>query len=1733
MNFSLRFHFKKWRGTSLPYLFLSFAITLMLVDNAQGQVLSCGVYIKPPSVQPPTGPLYTDRFGNTYSQQELEDLYQNAAPLQCASTGVFNPVIQTTSYMGNTYPTQAQEDVICDVFAYLSSLVTLPSTGGPVNIHISFDPFMVGSGNAGVGTPLWGNNCGIGYSIIQEQLNLQPYNLPSEFAHGTIRINPQFNWYTEIDQIPVITNQQVDLYTVVLHEAMHSMGFASTVGATGNALDGFYTLYDLDLKKPTGANMIIPSSSSGDCCKDYTFNTAEFPNMPTPILTCGNVRHNVTQNPPAHRPSGTSTPGDGEAANILSHLNIICGTDNYVMHPGIGFGVTASDGTPNIRRTLTAAELEIMCKIGYDMSPSCDANCLVIVGDDGPFVLNEPIENIPLEFLTQNDFDAEGNYQIIFDFSCGNTGNMTFTSNNSFLTIASNNTPLGQYEVCYTITSCNGELCQSGTITLVVMDGIDPSMCKEDDCNLAWYGDFELFTEGFDTYYSSFLSPWSSQEIGILNTNGDFVGNTVDVWSDGINQFLRFIRCPGCDQENVLMPLCSDIPSNCDVKVEFDACANLQFANYQPITLGVWGLSQLPDPMELPYLTTCNGILMDNSGNVIGTCLGEASLMECDGGNPSFSHFTFTLPNSLTQPISHLWFFDYPVYPPLAVANIFLDNVVVTTSCQHQVTINPTVMQACIGGQAVVELEVCLDDVLNTTADFSISPNLQGIPGTTLSSNNPDFPNGTASIQDMEPGECITLTLFLDLSAGFAPGTELTIPLTVTNEGACIADPDGQDFTLTMEECLAGCDCPPGSLQIGSPGLETLLSQLVASNQVPASNTDNGTPLNLTVSGTLVIDATTFIGGTSASYTFPNLSSLCMGAGARIRVPANNTLRLRGTHLSGCEKRWEGIIVETNGKLDIGVSPIPTGPRCWIEDAQHAVRPMDKSTVSINRADFENNFVSLFFNTPGNDFTLQTFIGNNLSCTSTLKPHYDSQSTEDGPWSYAGIQTTEQGSLSIGADGSAPKNTFTGLRNGILTENCNLTLRNSQFSSIAVQDYPIAGYGVRAIGAGQTFNQSGGCGGANNVIFSFCNIGISIRGMNANVRNNTMSFVNAGVEIRESANRNIDICSNVINCTQQGVALWFNDPANQIHVHDNDINVNASPTDTKSAAILVRENGAPEPNAEINSHYGIDLANASSGISMNGANGYNVHENHIYATRTFGSSSYTGFWLWNSSNNILSCNYVNGDFESNPGGTLAGPAGIKARASTGVTYDCNGIIDTYLGMQFDMDCGSTDLRTTNFQNHHFGLHYQTFGITGAQPFDNGGDITLHGNRWNGTWGGASTVGARHESPDQNWVNESQYIVPSINAPFGPQNPSSASGSWFISDPTEDEFGCGAADGCAGLQSPPNDPPIRELDKRIAQGLVDPGQDALAMKWMLDRNLFKKLYDNTELIQPRSVLETFYNAQLATSIGEFTAIESDMHGLYELDASTAVQLQSYYSDIVAKMDEIATIDDQLQTATGQTATALELQRTDALALLETLSLNNKALASSILQARSQAANALIAQNNSIAVAEIWEQNEKMVNHIFLNTLAKGIAPNYTQINLLRGIALQCPYEGGIPVFRARALLDGLTEDVFDDETLCGVGGAQMLKLPKDLKKAGYILYPNPTQGMVNLKMPVVLEGKGELQLFNLYGQPVSSFDVPEKEKQFSFSTDNLQPGIYLVRLLENGEETFSTKLILVK
>lgn len=155
--------------------------------------------------------------------------------------------------------------------------------------------------------------------------------------------------------------------------------------------------------------------------------------------------------------------------------------------------------------------------------------------------------------------------------------------------------------------------------------------------------------------------------------------------------------------------------------------------------------------------------------------------------------------------------------------------------------------------------------------------------------------------------------------------------------------------------------------------------------------------------------------------------------------------------------------------------------------------------------------------------------------------------------------------------------------------------------------------------------------------------------------------------------------------------------------------------------------------------------------------------------------------------------------------------------------------------------------------------------------------------------------------------------------------------------------------------------------------------------------------------------------------------------------------------------------------------------------------------------------------------------------FLNTLAKGIPLNNSQVNLLTNIAFQCPYEGGTAVFRARALLSGITEDVFDDETLCGQQGSQGLMLPPMVGnevKPEIVLFPNPAQHSVTVRMQEAIKGEVELSIYNLYGQKLE-VHLLGGMTDYSFSTENMPQGIYLVRIQQGKEIIYSTKLVIAR
>jgi Secretion system C-terminal sorting domain len=78
---------------------------------------------------------------------------------------------------------------------------------------------------------------------------------------------------------------------------------------------------------------------------------------------------------------------------------------------------------------------------------------------------------------------------------------------------------------------------------------------------------------------------------------------------------------------------------------------------------------------------------------------------------------------------------------------------------------------------------------------------------------------------------------------------------------------------------------------------------------------------------------------------------------------------------------------------------------------------------------------------------------------------------------------------------------------------------------------------------------------------------------------------------------------------------------------------------------------------------------------------------------------------------------------------------------------------------------------------------------------------------------------------------------------------------------------------------------------------------------------------------------------------------------------------------------------------------------------------------------------------------------------------------------------------------------------------------------------FAVYPNPTNGLVNLDL-AQYDGKNvAVQVLNSVGQQVYNLPIKEVTNQtYSVDLQNYPTGIYLVKITSNGVETISRKIM---
>lgn len=306
-----------------------------------------------------------------------------------------------------------EKSVICQVFSDLDELINLAipitTTSGLVKIEIQSysNP---GDGIAGFATPYFenlGESGGLKHDEVWKAINTS-YNNPNEWD-GMLRMNLGTNYdisYTTLPDDPNSTTNPRDFYMVVLHEAIHLLGFYSLMPNPGVPYQNYYSPF-LDQTRVDDEPVIIP----GPGPYDFSYNTSmDFPGYTS---TCNLTRFKGNGlDVPVFSPS----PWDPSA---FSHYDISCTTesdpsDNYVMHPA---AVYEGNNTNIYSRRITAEEVSTLCALGYQVTGTYGTTTLTEDGSMNPNrVTNFPSCNTLLS--ATDDYDLHITLGVNID-ACG------------------------------------------------------------------------------------------------------------------------------------------------------------------------------------------------------------------------------------------------------------------------------------------------------------------------------------------------------------------------------------------------------------------------------------------------------------------------------------------------------------------------------------------------------------------------------------------------------------------------------------------------------------------------------------------------------------------------------------------------------------------------------------------------------------------------------------------------------------------------------------------------------------------------------------------------------------------------------------------------------------------------------------------------------------------------------------------------------------------------------------------------------------------------------------------------------------------------------------------------------------------------------------------------------------------------------------------------------------------
>ena len=903
------------------------------------------------------------------------------------------------------------------------------------------------------------------------------------------------------------------------------------------------------------------------------------------------------------------------------------------------------------------------------------------------------------------------------------------------------------------------------------------------------------------------------------------------------------------------------------------------------------------------------------------------------------------------------------------------------------------------------------------------------------------------------------------------------------------------------------------------------------------------TPTTVAANGVYFINAAaSFGGGAIANRTF------IIASGVLISVPL--TARFTNCTFLGCPDSWEGIVVAPGATIALN--------NCRLINAKTALSLAENSYANVVNTTFDQNIRSIYIN--GTPDINSVFTGNTFGCTPNGLVGLGANTYPE-----VGILIENCQYMTIGSPSAANsvRNTFSRLCQGIraVSSASNVTVLGCDFRDIlASYNDPIGG-GLANKGCGIIAEKNNMTVARSTTVIrpncSFTNCSVGIQGNNAItlqvVNNSFVGGAASDIGIRAiNTQRDLTISSNVMSGYTRGI-FAFNTLANAT-LQNNTIAV----AKTNGVGIWIDQVSPAlpvSPATNIAAIYAIanNTINLSSravdGIAAMGVANSSLTNNTVNITPTAFSRS--GINLTNCNNLKLECNAITNTTNNRAIGT---PIGVRMTATTNTLLNCTHLNSTYTGIKIEGTCTGSYLKGTEFNNHTRGL-WVFGGSTSVSNATLPDHLNYEGNKWldnavanypvgsnfYGAYLGTNTAVWTTGVPPKFFYNPNNVDLAQLTA-IRTSHPT----GWFFAstppspDPTFTCPACTTTGGGTGSSTAPTDPIFSDTDMAIAQDSIDFGSHEDVAKWEAKKTLYAKITEYNGVLVEGSPLDVFRDSVAITPIADFVATENVEKQVLDIPAALKAQYTSY--GIVADNYKLTLqyIDSLRQTTIDSTTLAgYDAQQAAILVQLEMTQAQLVTLQNQINTARDLKITTALELNDLLEAGEVYEYNKKAVADVYLHTIAKNNTNlDATQWATIAVIAAQCPYAGGKAVYEARAIYALISNEIYDDHSICAAVGIEARIAPPKSPKGGELapspsgrvgvgLYPNPTQGIVQLFVPATYQG-ASIAITNAVGQTMQTAAINGLVNTLNLG--DLPEGIYFVTLRQAGQIVYQTKIV---